>query len=103
MIFTNWEAGRYNHAINNHKIPYRCHFKLAGCNVDILKPVRKLAPELAGVTFVNEHICVEEMRQAKDAIRWYADAMSFVRSSGGDIHANPRALFCSTLKYSQSF
>ncbi|NMM28965.1 MAG: hypothetical protein HHJ12_17175 [Glaciimonas sp.] len=67
------------------------------------KPVRVLAPELAGVTCINKHICVEKMRQAKEAIRLYTDAMSFVRSNGGDIHANPRALFCSTLKYSQSF
>jgi hypothetical protein len=67
------------------------------------KPMRVVAPELAGVICVNESICVDDLRRADEATKLYAEAVSFVEASVGRLDSRPRAIFCSSFECSKSF
>lgn len=67
------------------------------------KPIRVVAPELAGVVCVNESICVDDLRRADEAAKLYAEAISFVEASIGKLENKPRAIFCSSVQCSKSF
>lgn len=67
------------------------------------KPVRILAPELAGVTCVNESICIDDPSRFAEALALYQSSLQFVGSSIGEIKQPPRVVFCVTEACNQSF
>ena len=60
------------------------------------KPVRILAPELAGVSCVNAAICIDDPSRLGEASALYQGALEFVDSSIGEIENPPRVVFCTT-------
>ena len=67
-----------------------------------IKPVRVLAPELAGVT-CHGKICVDDPARLAKATALYDEALRFVQLNVGELQSRPRAVFCSTQACSQSF
>ena len=67
-----------------------------------VKPVRVLAPELAGVTCIGK-VCVDDIPRYPEAARLYDEAVQFVQSSVGELQSTPRIVFCATQACSRSF
>lgn len=67
------------------------------------KPVRILAPELAGVTCVDETICIDDPSRLAEAAGLYREALEFVASSIGRIAQAPRVVFCTSEACNESF
>ena len=67
------------------------------------KPVRVLAPELAGVSCMSEFICTEDVARHAEATVLYDEAYEFVLSSVGTIERRPRVIFCSSQACFRSF
>jgi len=67
------------------------------------KPVRVLAPEMNGVSCINDEICVEDIAKFEKASALYKKALIFVNSSVGEIANNPRTVFCSSESCFESF
>ena len=67
------------------------------------KPVRVLAPELAGVSCVSESICVDDPDRHAEAAMLYDEAYAVVHSSVGAIERKPRVIFCSRQACFRSF
>lgn len=67
------------------------------------KPVRVLAPELAGVRCVSERICTDDVSRHADAARLYAAAHDFVTASVGIFKTEPRVIFCTSHECFRSF
>ena len=68
----------------------------------LFKPLRVLAPQLAGMTCEGA-VCVDDRARLRQAQALYGDALAFVDQSVGRIHSPPRALFCSTPACSRRF
>ena len=60
------------------------------------KPVRVIAPELAGVSCITDVICIDDPLLYEKASRLYENAIQFVDTSIGEIRHKPRVIFCST-------
>lgn len=69
----------------------------------LVKPVRVVAPSLAGVTCLSHSLCLDEQTRQDEALQLYADALAFVAGHVGDIRKPPRFVFCSTPVCAQSF
>src|SRR4051812_13159003 len=69
----------------------------------LVKPVRVLVPELAGVTCPSAHVCVDDPSRFAEATELYEEAVGFVQSRVGVIQPPPRAIFCSTEECSRAF
>ena len=67
-----------------------------------VKPVRVLAPQLAGLT-CHGRVCLDDPSRLSEATRLYENAVRYVRDNVGDFEAEPRAVFCSTKACSGSF
>jgi len=67
------------------------------------KPVRIIAPELAGVSCINDTLCLDDVSRSQEAAKLYEEALHFVDSSVGSIEHKPRVIFCSSDACSQSF
>ena len=67
------------------------------------KPVRILAPELAGVTCVSAVICIDDSSRLAEASDLYQNALQFVGSSIGEIEQSPRVVFCASEACNESF
>jgi len=67
------------------------------------KPVRIIAPELMGLSCVNDIICTDNVSLYEEATALYEEALHFVGSSVGTIEQKPRVIFCSTKTCFQSF
>src|SRR5206468_4852528 len=67
-----------------------------------VKPVRVLAPQLAGLTCHGE-VCVDDPSRLPEATGLYENAVRYVRFSVGEFQAEPRAVFCSTKTCSRYF
>ena len=67
------------------------------------KPVRVLAPELAGVSCIGEVICIDDPSRYVEASRLYESAIRFVGASVGEIGHKPLVIFCATDGCFQSF
>ncbi|WP_345973259.1 hypothetical protein [Sulfurimonas diazotrophicus] len=67
------------------------------------KPVRILAPELAGVPCFSDAICTDDASRLEDATALYNEALHFVGTSVGGIRHAPRTVFCSSEACSESF
>lgn len=69
----------------------------------LVKPVRVVAPSLAGVTCMSPSLCLDDETRHGEATDLYAEALRFVASQVGDIHHPPRFVFCSTPACAKSF
>ncbi len=69
----------------------------------VVKPVRVLAPELAGVVCIDESICLDEPSQAERAKLLYSEAMSFVNQTLVAVEGRPKVIFCFAQACADSF
>ena len=67
-----------------------------------VKPIRVLAPSLAGITCINIGVCVDDTTKLEAATALYVDANDFVRARLGTLK-KPRVIFCSTTECATSF
>jgi len=67
-----------------------------------IKPVRVLAPELAGVQ-CRGNVCVDQPARLDEATRLFADAVAQTEREFGTMQTVPRAIFCSTPACSHAF
>lgn len=67
-----------------------------------VKPVRVVAPQLAGLT-CDEQVCVDDVARLDEAKALYANAIRFVQTKVGAIRSVPRAMFCADLPCSRHF
>ena len=67
------------------------------------KPTRVLAPELNGVSCLDEYICTDDSSRYERAAELYEEAYAFVSSSVGTIERRPRVVFCSSRECFRSF
>ncbi|MGR9015034.1 MAG: hypothetical protein ACU83U_15470 [Gammaproteobacteria bacterium] len=67
------------------------------------KPVRVVAPELAGVSCINYTLCTDDVSRYQEAAKLYDEALHFVNFSVGSIENKPRVIFCSSDICSQFF
>jgi hypothetical protein len=68
----------------------------------LIKPVRVLAPELAGVK-CHGKICVDDPARLPEAAVLYDESVRFVQLNVGELRTLPRAVFCSTPACSEAF
>jgi len=67
------------------------------------KPVRVIAPELTGLSCINDIICTDDVSLYEETAALFEEALYYVGSSVGTIEQNPRVIFCSTQACFQSF
>lgn len=67
------------------------------------KPVRVVAPELAGLACISNTICMDDVARSQEAASLYDEALRFVDASVGLIEDEPRVIFCSSEACFQSF
>jgi len=67
-----------------------------------VKPVRVLAPELAGLE-CRGNVCVDDLSRLAEATGLYEEAVRFVQANVGELQSLPRAVFCSKPACSESF
>lgn len=67
------------------------------------KPVRVIAPELAGLSCINDTLCTDDVSRFEEATKLYDEALYFVGSSVGSIENKPRVVFCNSDPCFQSF
>ena len=67
-----------------------------------VKPVRVLAPQFAGVTCYGK-LCVDDPARLSEATELYENAIRYVQEHVGTFQGEPRAVFCSTSRCSESF
>jgi hypothetical protein len=67
-----------------------------------VKPVRVLAPPLAGLT-CHGKVCVDDQSRLSEATGLYENAVRYVRDNIGEFQSEPLAVFCSTKACSKSF
>ena len=67
------------------------------------KPIRVLAPELAGVTCTEANICVDDLTKLEEARSLRDESISFVESRIGKVEQVPRFIFCSSAACAKSF
>lgn len=69
----------------------------------LVKPIRVLAPELAGVFCFSETVCTDDVSRGPEAARLYAEALNFTGRTIADIEHPPKMIFCSTDACFQNF
>ncbi len=69
----------------------------------VVKPVRVVAPTLAGVTCPTTHICLDDTSQLATATALLAEAQTFVATHLAPLHKTPRVVFCSTAACAEAF
>jgi hypothetical protein len=67
------------------------------------KPVRVVAPELAGLSCIKDTLCTDDVSRYQEAAKLYDEALHFVDSSVGSIENKPRIIFCNSDTCFQSF
>ena len=67
------------------------------------KPVRVLAPTLAGVQCPTERICIDEPARLAEASLLAGEALAFVQAKYGPMRKVPRLVFCSSAACARSF
>jgi len=67
-----------------------------------IKPVRVLAPALAGVE-CHGNVCVDDPSRMVEATTLYVEALQFVQTNVGELQTLPRAIFCSAPACSKRF
>lgn len=84
-------------------IPLIVLLLIPGASWAFYKPVRVLAPELNGVTCIDDTICTEDASRYEEASKLYGDAFEFVSTTVGRVEERPRAIFCSSQDCFESF
>ena len=69
----------------------------------VVKPVRVLAPQWAGVTCVDAKLCLDDPAQLEAARKLYADALGFVAAHVAPVDVSPSVVFCASEACAQSF
>jgi hypothetical protein len=69
----------------------------------LVKPVRVLAPQLAGVSCLSASVCIDDAARQHEAEGLYAEGMAFVQNSLGAIEGRPRIIFCASQACAVSF
>ena len=67
------------------------------------KPIRVLAPELAGVKCYVGRVCTDDPSKVAEALGLRREALSYVEQNAGGFRANPRMIFCTTPQCDRSF
>ena len=67
------------------------------------KPIRVLAPELAGVKCYSGNVCTDDPSKVSEALSLRENALHFVELKAGHFQANPRMIFCTTPQCDRSF
>lgn len=68
-----------------------------------VKPVRVVAPELTGLSCINDTLCTDDISRFQEIAKLYDEALHFVDSSVGSIDNKPRIIFCNSDACFQSF
>lgn len=68
-----------------------------------IKPVRVVAPELTGLSCMNDILCTDDISRYQEASKLYDEALNFVDASISPIKNKPRVVFCNTDTCFQSF
>ncbi len=68
-----------------------------------IKPIRVVAPEMVGLTCIDNLVCIDDLERTDEAITLYENAIKHVQSEVGEIQNIPHAVFCSGKKCSSSF
>ena len=67
------------------------------------KPIRVLAPELAGVKCYAGEVCTDDPSKVAEALSLRREAIGFVERKVGGFKARPRMIFCTTPRCDSSF
>lgn len=67
------------------------------------KPIRVLAPELAGVHCTEANICIDDRTKLEQALALRDESVGFVESRIGKVTQIPRYIFCSSTECAKSF
>jgi hypothetical protein len=67
------------------------------------KPIRVLAPELAGVRCYAGEVCTDDPSRVAEALSLRTEAIDFVERKAGRFEAMPRMIFCTTPRCDSSF
>lgn len=78
-------------------------FALPPATWAFFKPVRVLAPTLAGLDCPVAGICLDDLSRLKEASQLKVDATYFVESRLGPMRSVPPVIFCSTPKCGKTF
>jgi hypothetical protein len=68
-----------------------------------VKPVRVLAPQLAGVSCYSGGVCTDDAGKLDELVQMKAGAVNFVELKLGAMADEPRIIFCSTEACERSF
>ncbi len=69
----------------------------------LYSPMRVLAPELNGMTCINETLCIDDVRKTNEAQKLYHESSRVVAKTLGPFNDEPRAIFCMTEQCYKSF
>lgn len=69
----------------------------------LVKPVRVLAPHLAGVSCLSASVCIDDAARQQEAESLYAEGMAFVQASLDAVEGKPRIIFCASQTCADSF
>ena len=69
----------------------------------VVKPVRVVAPELAGVTCSTAAVCVDDPAALNAAGQLYAQALAFVAAEVTPLEGTPRVVFCASQACADAF
>ena len=69
----------------------------------IVRPVRMLAPRLAGVHCVSASLCLDDSARAAEAQQLSAEGLGFVAHALAPLAGTPRLIFCATQACAESF
>jgi hypothetical protein len=67
------------------------------------RPIRVLAPELAGVQCYSGDVCTDDPQRVSEALAFKFEAVQFVERKVGRVENVPRMIFCSTPACEKSF
>lgn len=62
----------------------------------LVKPVRVLAPQLAGVSCLSAFVCLDDSARQQEADSLRAEGMAFVQGMLSPIEGKPRLIFCAS-------
>ena len=68
-----------------------------------VKPVRLLAPSLAGVSCITDAICTDAPSREREIRELYEEAFRFVETKIGPIQTRPHVVFCESEACARSF
>jgi hypothetical protein len=67
------------------------------------KPVRVMAPSLAGMTCLDGGVCIDDLSRLEEARRMRDEAVAHVEKVGGSLNSSPTAVFCTSTKCDEKF